>query len=203
MQSLKFLLLLLIASNGFAQDSFTKYYMTYGQGYYDIEISQKSVKDYTLYIYGKSYDKLGGEGGISLDSKKHQLFLESLKIAKEKYIEWSEIAKTNNVKGFNKDVNTRCNASAYFDYANKWHFDYSTPLKFYFLVTEGEDIEPTNVLFIATGELKSSSNEYIDHDGFVFVFMNLEELTEFEEKISLKSVTAFIEGPKPEDLFKD
>lgn len=185
-----------------AQDKFTSYDNTYSGKKYEIQISSKEKDKYTLYIDAMSLDKTHEKGGIKIDEKQHQNFINSIVDAKLKYEEWVKTAKENNVKELSKTMTIGSKAGGYFLYGSKWNFQFLLNLKFDFKIIENTG-EVKYLLLIKTGELQSSSNQYMTVDGFVLIFTSSKEIDEFLTSISLGNITEFLNKPKKEALFKD
>lgn len=75
-------------------------------------------------------------------------------------------------------------------------------LKFDFKILESNG-EVKYLLLIRTGELQSSSNQFMKVDGFVLVFSSTKEIDEFTAAISTEKITEFVNKPKKDELFKD
>jgi hypothetical protein len=192
------LMMCLMTMVSFGQEKYTTYDNLYGEKTYEVSISHKDNGKYTLYVDMMSLDNLSKSGGIMIDEKEHILFLRNLKEAKEKYIEWVNIAKENNVKDLSKSMSYKVKVGGFFQYGSKWNFQYFVNLTFDFRIVDGK-----NLLIVRTGELKSSSNRYITHDGFVFVFQSEKEIDDFINILSVEKVVEFMNKPKSTDLFKD
>lgn len=185
-----------------AQEKFTTYDNTYSGKTYDIQISAKETEKFSLYIDAMSLDRTHEKGGITIDQKQHPAFLDAIAEAKLKYEEWVKTAKENNVKDLSKTMTMKSKAGGYFLYGSKWQFQFLVNLKFDFRIIESNG-EIKYLLLIKTGELQSSSNQFMKVDGFVLVFSSSEEIDEFTSLISTEKITEFISKPKKDDLFKD
>jgi len=182
---------------GYSQEKFTTYDNTYVGKTYNIQISSKDKDNFTLYIEAMSVDRLHNEGGIMLKDKYHQDFLNAIAEAKIKYEEWVKTAKENNVKEMSKSMTVRSKVGGYFLYGD-WNFQYAVNLTFDFKILESKYL-----LIIRTGELQSSSNQFMKVDGFVLVFSSVNEIDSFTNEISTQKINEFINKPKSKDLFKD
>jgi len=180
-----------------AQKAFTEYNSTYFESVNEILIDVKNEYKYDLYIYMNSLDTYYKKGGVITNEKNNDKFITSLNLAKTKYTEWKNIALTNNVYDLNKKMDHSCFVSGYFQYGGKWNIDSSIKIEYAFKM-----IENNPVLIVHTGKMISSSNQYIDHKGFVFVFQNESEIDNFINVISQETINDFIAKPKSEDLFK-
>jgi hypothetical protein len=145
-----------------------------------------------------SMDKLLDDGGIMINNVYHELFLSKLNEAKVKYVEWSLTAKENNVINFSKLMEYKVRVGSYFKYGNEYHSQYGAKLDFTFTVIDG-----ISSLVIGTRKLTSSSNQYMTHDGFIFVFQSEKEIDDFIDILSVYKVETFMTEPKTKDLFKD
>lgn len=195
-----FLTLISIKIN--AQEKFTTYDNTYSGKKYEIQISSKDKDKYSIYIDAMSLDKTHEKGGIKIDEKQHQDFINAIADAKIKYEEWVKTAKENDIKELSKTMTIGSKAGGYFLYGSKWNFQFLLNLKFDFKIIEIKG-EVKYLLLIKTGELQSSSNQYMTVDGFVLIFTSSKEIDEFLNVISLGNVTEFLNKPKKEALFKD
>ena len=193
---------LLLPLLSFSQTDYTNYEMSYFEkkNIYKIQVSEDKQALDRVWIDAFSMDGTSKEGSLIIDAKKLEGFKEYLNFAKAKYLEWEKTAKENNVKELDKEIEfdgKRQFYSAAFSYG-KWHFDYSVPLKYRFKIVDGKYL-----LIISTGELNSSSNQFIDSDGIVIVFSNENEIQEFIDKLNVaKMEEIFKNNTKKDDLFK-
>jgi hypothetical protein len=147
-----------------------------------------------------SFDKLHDKGGISIDSSKYKIFIESINQAKLKYIDWIKTAKDNNVKEVTKQMEISCKADAYFEYGDT-QFQFDDPLDFEFKIIGSNGILKY-LLTINTGALQSSSNEFMKVDGFALVFASVNDIDNFVNAISEQKINDYVNKPKSKDLFK-
>ena len=196
------IVLVIISQNSNGQETFTSYDNTYAKKTYDIQLSLKDAEKFTLFIDAMSLDDLHEQGGLMVDEKKYQGFIDALNEAKLKYQEWEKTAKDNNVKELDKEMLIKSKVAGYFLYGGDWHFQYIVNLTFDFKILES-DGEIKYLLIVRSGKMQSSSNQYMDVDGVVLVFSSVEEIQEFLDTISLQKINEFRNKPKAEDLFKD
>jgi hypothetical protein len=200
----KILLFTLLFSNAFIAQ--VQELSTFNSSYFDVtldvNLSYKTDKDFDLWINASSLDELVKEGGVIIRAKQYSKFTTALDSARIKYIQWDSIAKKNNVKELDKRMNIECKTEAYFNYLKNWEFQFIVPLKFDFKIITDE-VETKTLLIIRTGELTSSSNEFIKMDGLVWVFNSVEEIESFQRAISMATIKEFVTKPKTEDLFKN
>ena len=193
---------LFCSMNLFAQEKFSEYDNSYIGERFEIQLSAKEQDKFTLYIDAMSLDKLHSKGGIRVEEKNYSEFIEALSQARIKYEEWVATAKENNVKELVKAMTIKSRAGGYFLYGSEWNFQFSVNLQFDFKILESNG-ETKYLLLIRTGELQSSSNQFMKVDGFVLVFTNAKEIDDFIGSISADKISAFQNKPKKEDLFKD
>ena len=188
-----------MTSQVFAQDKFTSYFQKYNDKDYAIQVS-KSGESYKLWIDAMSLDAQNNSGGIMLDEKQHAKFIEALSNARDKYAEWDSVALKNNVTEANKMMEIVSRTNAYFSYGD-WQFDYSVSLEFNFRVIQSGNVT-RRLLVIRTGELKSSTNQFMEVDGYAIVFSSPSEIDTFLDLISQGKVKEFMAKPKTEEMFK-
>lgn len=194
--------LLFTATNVKAQEKFSTYENSFVQKTYPIQISVKEKDDFVLYVDAFSLDKIHSDGGITIKSNKYQDFLNALTEAKGKYEEWVKTAKENNIKELDKSMTISSVVDGYFLYGTKWNFQFGVFLKFDFRVRE-IDGKVQHILLVKTGELQSSSNQFMTVNGFALIFTSTQEIDDFLSKISMDKIKEFQNKPKKEDLFKD
>ncbi len=192
----------LIAVKSNAQEKFTIYDNTYVGKTYEIQIASKEKEKFSLYIDAMSLDRTHDKVGMTIDQKQYQDFLNAIAEAKIKYEEWVKTAKENNIKELNKTMTIKSKAGGYFLYGSKWNFQFLVNLKFDFKIIENNS-EIKYLLLIKTGELQSSSNQFMKVDGLALIFSSAKEIDEFTNAISLDKITEFINKPKKDTLFKD
>jgi hypothetical protein len=185
-----------------AQEKFASYDNTYAEKTYDIQLSSKDREKFSLYIDAMSLDRTHEKGGIIIDQKQYQYFINAITEARTKYEEWVKTAKENNIKELSKTMTIASKAGGYFLYGSKWNFQFLLNLKFDFKIIEIKG-EVKYLLLIRTGELQSSSNQFMKVDGLVIVFSSTKEMDDFLTVISTDKITDFINKPKKEALFKD
>lgn len=93
------------------------------------------------------------------------LFIDKLKHCKEKYVEWSKVAKDNKVKDYRKGFDvTFPNVEIYW-LGSKWYSTYQQNyIKPTFMVLSDGD-----TAFIAGGKAKHWNNEYIDQKWYLIL----------------------------------
>lgn len=192
------LMMCLITMVSFGQEKYTTYDNLYSKKTYKVLISHGGNGKYRLYVDMMSMNELSERGGIVITEKEHDLFLSTLNEAKVKYTKWVTTAKENNVTDLLKSMTYKVKVGGFFKYGSEWNVQLNVNLTFDFAIVDGE-----NFLIVRTGKLTSASNQFITHDGFVFVFQNEKEIDDFVNVLSVDKVKEFMNKPKTTDLFKD
>ena len=192
------LMMCLMTMVSFGQEKYTTYDNLYDEKTYKVLIYLKDDGGYRLYVNMMPIDELSESGGILITEKEHDLFLSTLNEAKVKYTEWVTTAKENNVTDLLKSMTYKVKVGGFFKYSSVWNVQLNVNLTFDFAIVDGE-----NFLIVRTGKLTSSSNQFMTHDGFVFVFQNEKEIDDFVNVLSVDKVKEFMNKPKSTDLFKD
>jgi hypothetical protein len=204
MKNLKLFILVAFLSlimNSYGQEKFTTYDNTYSEKTYEIQLSKDNTGSLTIWIDALSLDNLHEKGGIMVKEKQYQSFVDALGEAKTKYEEWVKTAKENSVTDLDKEMPIKCKVGGYFLYGGDWNFQYLVNLDFDFKIFESKG-ELKYLLIVRTGELQSSSNQFMKVDGVVLVFSSANEIQTFKDEISMEKINAFFNKPKADDLFK-
>ena len=80
-------------------------------------------------------------------------------------------------------------------------FDYVVGLEFEFLVVASDGITK-RLLIVRTGKVTSSTNQYMEVDGYAIVFTDPKEIDEFLSLTSPEKIREFLAKPKTEEIFK-
>lgn len=192
-----------ITLNLHGQDKFTTYINSYAQKEFEISVAfdEKNREKFTLYIDAYSLEKVHDKGGFKVEEKELDGFLKAIQEAKAKYIEWVQTAKQNNVTDVTKNMEIKCKAGGYFLYGREWEFQFMIKPVFKFMVMKSGN-ELKYILSVHTGQLTSSSNQYMKVDGFLLLFENTEEVDAFTSELTFEKIKAFRDKPKSQDLFK-
>lgn len=192
---------LLLAVAFSAQTQVATYQASYwpDRAEYKIEVSDKNGEIDRVWIDTRTLDRVSTQAYLLIDAKKMPDFISFLQFSKTKYDEWSQTAKANNVTELNKVIEheKRFNTGAAFKYG-KWQFDNSNNITSKFLIIEGKKL-----LVISTGELQSTSNQFMKNDGIVLIFSESAEIQDFINKLDLAKLTEAIKTKdQKQDLFK-
>jgi hypothetical protein len=190
-------LMMCLTSLSFGQIEYATFNQSYGETNLKIDISGSDTTNYNIYLAGYSLDRYHKEGGVLLDQKSKNDFVNLLKDAKTKYLEWIVTAKENGITDLDKKMEFKFKTEGYFLYYKEWKFDNFVNMSFRFKI-----IGEKRLLIFQTDEMVSSSNQFMKHDGFAFVFSNQKEIDEFCDILSSKNINDFLMKPKEGDLFK-
>lgn len=187
---------------GFAQDeNFAEFQMSYfkTKSNHYIQLTDKNGELQRIFVEGFSMDNTSKDGMFIIDAKKINSFKDYLTALKDKYKEWSETAKINNVTTLDKDIPVAKTESygAGFKYGS-WQFDFSVSPSARFKIIDGQTL-----LIIDSQKLQSSSNRYIDSKGLVLVFSSADEIQNLIDKLDVAKMSEKLkENTSKTDLFK-
>jgi hypothetical protein len=140
------------------------------------------------------------ECGFMLTGSEIADFVTAVQSAKVKYLEWSAVAKENEIKDVAKTIPVDLNTGAYFLYGSEWQFQFSVKITFQFRVFEYKG-KILHSLVLKTDELTSSSNQFITMKGLYTIFTSAAEIDDFCKKISPENIEKYFSKPKVEDKF--
>lgn len=137
-----------------------------------------------------------------MDEKAYDDFIKSLEGAKQKYMEWVATAKENDVTSLNKEMSSieAPKLKGFFHAGDEWNFDYAVYPTYHFQIFQTESGTVLHLLWLRSGKMNASGNDYRDTDGFALLFNSVEEIDSFIDSISKDKIDSF-EDKK--DLFKD
>src|SRR5690606_6813719 len=107
-----------------------------------------------FWVYATSMDRAGQEAGYKIDAKHLDQFKSDLLTSKDKFVEWSAVAKANNVTELVKDIPVDMpKLTAFFVYGRSVHFTFGVrpTVKFMILAESAK-----HVLVINSGEITAS-----------------------------------------------
>ncbi|MCQ2348702.1 MAG: hypothetical protein MJZ65_05900 [Paludibacteraceae bacterium] len=135
---------------------------------------------------------------FSLKSSDALEFVDALRTAREKFIEWKATAEKNNVKGFNKEMpKSFPSMKVAWTSGGDWHFSYAKIYTLDFLVTsEGESV------CVISDKAVDRENKYIDNK-FYFVLKTIDEFDALIKYVNIAKVTEYFDGQSnTSDLFR-
>ncbi len=185
--------LCIISTLCFAQEKIGFYTCSYFDKELSVEYSDK-FKEYYIQIMGENESTL-----IYFTIKKVKIenFRQALADTKAKYVEWTKVAKDNDVDKYDKDMDISFPTGGGAWYGSKWWFTFSATPDPRFLVTNGKYL----CLLFSGKKFTASSNEYIDEKAY-WVFSSPEEIDELITLLSEESLNKLQEKKeKTDDLF--
>lgn len=161
-----------------------EYSIKYANNGYRIQISGESKDDYCYFL-------LYGESDINS-------FRQSLDTLKKKYVEWYNVAKTNNVTSLYKYMDVQFKSGEFFWYSVRLYVArYATP-KPRFFIKDGKYL----CIMFGGEEFTATTNEFITCKAY-WVFTSVEEIENLQKLLSEETLQKFkSEKNKVDDLFK-
>ena len=172
------------------------YTLSYFNKTYDIEASEIKNDKFSVYI-GVNAESNSTKAMIEVESDKLEEFKQALLQMKEKFIDWSKVAKENNVKEMTKEMDISFPSTTICWLGSKWFFSFGQKLKPKFLILDDGRFVVTFVK-----KVTASSNEYID-EKIYWVFSDSKEIDELISKLDVEKLKSKLqENVKAADLFK-
>ena len=177
------LMALVMCVNANAQEKVVGYYHQVSREY-NVEATNYK-NDLTVFIQVKGkyeHDKVY----IRIDGVKNiHSFIDGLNICKTKYIEWSEVAKNNNVTDFRKAIDVNFPNVEICWLGSKWYVSHTQNFIKPNFVVSG------NVNFIIIyGKAKYWNNEYIDTS--FFMGLNLDNIDELINALNVDNINSIL-----------
>ncbi len=160
------LLILFVVKSVNAEKKVGSYYCTYFSKSFPIEAALKNNELDNVYV-GIEAAK-ADKAFISIDVKDIESFKTALMSIKDKYAEWCQVAKENNVTDLTKnfDIQMPLVTIAWY-HGSGWKFDFGVKLDMKFMI-----MDDGSMIAVSMKDVVSSSNQYID-DTIYFAFGNV------------------------------
>lgn len=187
------LVLCIVSTLCFGQEKIGTYHSNYFDKDFYVEYSEKT---------GNYYIQIAGE-----TATKHCCFIvkdidnfrTSLSDAKDKYAEWIKVAKENNVKTMDKDMDIKFSKGTFAWCGREWYFNFYAVPKPRFLITSTGDYL---FLLFSGKEFSASDNQYITEKAY-WAFSSVSEIEELLNLISQETLQRFLDSKAAkDDLFK-
>lgn len=190
-----FVSLFLSVNSSFGEKVISSYTSSYFNKEYNIEASEIKNGKFSVYI------QVAAEGSsnamISLDNTELDKFNDFLQKTKEKYIEWSKVAKDNNITEMSKEMDFKSPSTTICWLGSKWWFSFGIKLQPRFLI-----LDDGNYVVTIVKTVRASSNEYIDETIYL-VFSTPEEIDVMISLLNEEDITAELQkAQNSSDLFK-
>ena len=158
-----------------------------------VELLKKDNKPY--YVRFDAQTKRG-YGEVWIKYKDLAKFRQALIDARDKYVEWSQVADANNVKNFRKDIPVKFPKPIYWwEIAGERFYDDYTGWKMIFSATD-------NFRFaFMLAETKHMKNRYIT-ENYEIVFSCVDDFNSLIDLLDPAKVDAVVGDPVDESLFK-
>ena len=124
-----------------------------------------------------------------------QNFIDALNVCKTKYIEWSEVAKSNNITDFRKPINVKFPDVQIGWFGNKWYLSRKQNFNPEFVV--GENIN----FVVISGKANHWDNKYIDTKYYMFLTPN--DIDELVKVLNVDNIYSILsQETKTDALFQ-
>ncbi|MFZ1791546.1 MAG: hypothetical protein WAT92_24680 [Saprospiraceae bacterium] len=165
---------------------------------YEILLSNEVDSSYSIFIEMQA--KNGSDkGGMIITKSSHASFLDTMKVLRKKYLDWSNIAVENKVKDLDKSIDIDYSPDAcYFKPGINTHLDWSSNFVFLFKV-----IEYKPMVIIWSQKLISESNKLITNEGYYLTFKSLAEMDKFISLLNIDKIKSYLSKPPTKDIFKN
>lgn len=181
MKKLFFILVIMLASFQMqAQKKVSVYSMDYMNGKsYDIECTAVKNGNFDYYVSCASWEREDDVIGMIVKSKTLEDFTKGLRAIENKFLEWTETAKENNVTDYDKEFDVKLpSVDCYFKYGD-FHFAFNKRPNAYFKITS----DGKCLVLLSIRNLKATDNRFIDHKGLFIVFSSADEIENFIKAI--------------------
>src|SRR5690606_36555707 len=136
-------------------------------------------------------------GSIVLENTKIEEFKNALIQTRDKYTEWIEVAKKNEVKEMNKEMDIKFPTVNIAWLGTKWFISFGQRLKPTFII-----LDENRYIVSFYNKNYSSSNKYIT-EGTYWVFSSVDEFNEMINKLDQEKLKKEAEGSQSnKELFK-
>lgn len=177
----------------FAQEKIGTYHSNYFDKDFYVEYSEKSG-EYYIQIVGETATK-----NCCFIVKDIDNFRTSLSECKNKYAEWVNVAKENNVKTMDKKMDIKFSKGTFAWFGREWYFNfYAVPQPRFLITSTGDYL----FLLFSGKEFSASDNQYITEQAY-WCFSSVSEIEELENLISEETLKKFLDNKAAkDDLFK-
>lgn len=177
-----------------AQTKISEYHISYFDKTYDI--SAVTDKRIAWYISTPSYDtsSIIKDCGFTFEDSKYEDFIAALNILRQKYVEYKNIAQSNNVKELSKQLDVKFpRVTCYFQYGSSYHFAFNKSISARYRIHDG-----LYQIIIESNKLTASDNEYMTSKGILIVFSSEKEIVDFIQAIDKSKI---LEKESTDNLF--
>jgi hypothetical protein len=173
-----------------------RYSLSYFDKTYEIEASKIERGKFSVFIQVSAKDA-DTRAMLDITNDKVDELKQALSEMKEKFMEWSNIAKDNNVTEMEKTMDIRFPSMSVCWHGSKWFFSFGHKFQPKFMI-----LESGKHIVLITRKVTSSSNKYID-ETIYWVFSNPEEIDELISQLDIERIESELTKTKNEsELFK-
>lgn len=161
-----------------AQTTLTTYHQPHNGKTYSINILEGNNHTRSLCISLPSNDSHKQNGGIIVDIKNLDRFLNALNKAKYKYIKLNNIYTHKEINTIDQNLKIKCKVKGYFMYGKLWQFQPNLHPNFHYSIKNARD-NKEYCLTLNTGKISSSENWFVNSEGYNITFTSSEEIDNF------------------------
>ena len=189
-------LLFCVANGSFATKVVATYSLSYFEKQYDIEASEIKNGKFSVYIQVNA-DEMSTRAMINVESADLEEFVRFLLQMKVKYVEWSEVAKANNITDMSKEMDIKSPSTTICWQGSKWFFSFGHKLQPRFLI-----LDSGKMVVSIYKKVTASSNQYID-EKIYWVFSDPKEIDELVYQLDAEKIKEkLLKEENASDLFK-
>jgi hypothetical protein len=195
------LLPLFLALDVLGQKTMSTYQNEYLNKEFNIQVSElKANGKFDVYVECASFDNDRNINFFIVPNDKMITFTSIMDGAKSKYIEWSRVAKENNVTELDKTFeNDKLALKSAFPSGRSWEFT-TGHYNFRFKIVDDKHY----LIFQTKQKLYSLTNRYITSDGSYIAFSSVNEINEFLSNFEADKIKEFHNKKNvTENLFVD
>lgn len=189
-------LTMLVPTTTYAEKVVGIYHSNYWNKDFDIEASDIENGKFSIYIQVPAKSE-STRAMLSFEDSDVEELKGTLLQIKEKYAEWSKIARENNVTDMNKEMDFKLPSCTICWKGTKWFFSFRNRIQPSFLILDdGKHV----ISFVE--KVTASSNRYID-ETIYWIFSSPKEIDEFISILNIDKIKEkLLSKEKASDLFK-
>lgn len=172
-----------------------------------VTLSGSSPKSFSFEISTSTHDTKRTDVGIEVDAYSYERFYKFLNAVADKYENWTQVAKENNISSYYKKLDFTEVAGGYYWVGEDWHIDDEVQYQAYFNVTKSGGNVQYEMTIISFGDklYDPDENFFARCDDVYLTFANPKELRKVINFMNIESneeVKKYLNRPKKDDLFK-
>lgn len=172
-----------------------------------VTFSGSSAKSFSIEISSSTHDSKRTDVGIEIDAYSYERFYKFLNAVADKYENWTQVAKENNISSYYKKLDFTEVAGGYYWVGDDWHIDDEVQYQAYFNVTKSGGVIQYEMTIISFGDklYDPDENFFSRCDDVYLTFSNPKELRKVIDFINIETneeIKNYLNRPKKDDLFK-